>query len=82
MVRDVIAGSKGYDIKTQLDRISRAGSKGSWPAVQEEPTKNRKQFITNIQNLKKQLDSIKIESTESEGDLIMERWQRLAGLRG
>lgn len=82
VVRDVVRGSKGYDIKTQLDRISKAGSKGSWPDVQAEPTKNRKEFITNIQNLKKQLDSIKIESTESEGDLIMERWQRLAGLRG
>jgi len=48
--------------------------------VSKPNTANRKSFLSNLKNLKDELDKVTVEGKESEGQILLERWQDMAGL--
>lgn len=75
-------GSKASDIARTLDNLVDADINGSWPKTKDKPNSaNRKEFLKTLQKLKKGLEGVKLESRLNDDNLVMERWQRLAGLK-
>jgi hypothetical protein len=65
-----------------LDRIAGEEGSGRWHDVVSKPNSaNRKNFMTDLQKLADELKGVKLESNSNDNDVILERWQRLAGLK-
>ncbi len=64
-----------------MRNIADSSLKSSWEGLVSKPnTANRKSFLSNLKNLKDELDKVTVEGKESEGQILLERWQVMAGL--
>jgi len=72
----------GNRLRIALQNIADTSLKSSYDGLVDKPnTANRRSFISNIQNLKSALDRVKLESKSENGELILEQWQKLAGIK-
>lgn len=72
----------GNRLRIALQNIADTSLKTSYDGLIDKPnTANRRSFISNIQNLKNALDRVKLESKSENGELILEQWQKLAGIK-
>ena len=77
-------GSKSSSIKQNLANLTATMTDIDPSGDLNKPSsinkKGRKQMMTYLSRLHKDLDGIKIESKLSDSEIILERWNRLAGL--
>jgi hypothetical protein len=75
------AGSPANAIDVALRNLSNPDLRSSYSGLKEKPnTANRKSFMSNLSNLKKALNNVTVESQDRGEDLILERWNKLAGI--
>jgi len=64
-----------------MRNIADSSLKSSWEGLVDKPnTANRKSFLSNLKNLKDELDKVTVEKKEYEDHVLLERWQTMAGL--
>ena len=75
------AGSPESAIEIALRNLSDTKLRSSYSGLREKPnTANRKSFMSNLANLKKALNNVTVESQDKGENLILERWNKLAGI--
>ena len=75
------AGSDASRIEIALRNLSDTKLRSSYSGLREKPnTANRKSFMSNLANLKKALNNVTVESQDKGENLILERWNKLAGI--
>jgi hypothetical protein len=80
-MRSAEAGSPANAIDVALRNLSNPDLRSSYSGLKEKPnTANRKSFMSNLSNLKKALNNVTVESQDRGEDLILERWNKLAGI--
>ena len=75
-------GRTAKAIETALSNIADTSLRSSYEGLKNRPnTANRRSFLSNLRNLKGALDQVKLESKEENGELMIERWNKLAGMK-
>ena len=74
-------GEAAKAIEIALNNIADTSLRSSYQGLKNSPnTANRRSFMSNLSNLKGALEKVKMESKKENGDLIVERWSKLAGM--
>jgi len=64
-----------------MDSIADSSLRTSWEGLLDKPNvANRKSFISNLKNLKDELNKVTVEKKDKQGQVLLERWQSMAGL--
>jgi len=74
-------GDKGKNIDSAIKELSAAWSEYSDPKNVNFDASKRKEIVTRFKSMKDALSDITTESRDSDEELLIERWQRLAGLK-
>ena len=64
-----------------MRNVADSSLRSSWEGLVDKPnTANRKSFISNLKNLKDELNKVTVEKKEKSDQVLLERWQNMAGL--
>ena len=74
-------GSIPNRVGIAMRNVADSSLRSSWEGLVDKPnTANRKSFISNLKNLKDELNKVTVEKKDKQGQVLLERWQSMAGL--
>ena len=64
-----------------MRNVADSSLRSSWEGLVDKPNAaNRESFISNLKNLKDELNKVTVEKKDKQGQVLLERWQNMAGL--